>query len=292
VKNEATRVFVAFAAILLASIAAMQADAQTVPAQSATTQSQESTPAPTIPAETVTSPKLLTNYIEGGGDYLGLTGGYGSWSGGYLRTVYEKKNNVWNGEINGQREFGDAGVYFGLGDTHTFSENWYGALTVGSSVKGFFWPRFRADAFMNRKLLAKRQLIATLGYGYYDAKDVHRNHYAYAGSTYYFTKPWVVEEGLYLGISNPGAVFAPSGFVAVTEGTEKHHYITIRTGFGEEGYQLVGPTILLTKFESQELTGTWRKWVGKEWGFDWVGDYYHNPYYSRSGVTAGLFKDF
>jgi YaiO family outer membrane protein len=292
VKTGTTKALAAAALVLLATIAAVRVAAQAAPAQSATTQSQESTATPAAPTVSVTSPKLLTNYVESGGDYLALTNGYGSWSGGYLRAVYEEKTNVWNGEINGQREFGDAGVYFALGDTHTFSENWYGALTVGSSAGGFFWPRFRTDAFMNRKLLPKRQLIATLGYGFYDAKDVHRNHYAYAGSTYYFTKPWVVEEGLYLGISNPGAVFAPSGFVAVTEGTDKHHYVTIRTGFGEEGYQLVGPTVTLTKFESQELTGTWRKWIGKDWGFNWVGDFYHNPYYSRGGATVGLFKDF
>jgi YaiO family outer membrane protein len=121
---------------------------------------------------------------------------------------------------------------------------------------------------------------------------VHRNQDFYLGSTYYFSKPWIVEEGLYLGISNPGTVFAPSGFVAVTEGTNKHHYVTVRGGLGEEGYQLVGPTVTLAKFESQALTGTWRKWIGTNWGFDLVGDFYHNPYYSRGGSTLGLFKDF
>jgi YaiO family outer membrane protein len=285
-KIRTNRSLAVLAVFALASLVAVKAAGQSNVAPS---QESTATPAPVI---SQTSPKLLTNYVESGGDYLQLTNGYGSWSGGYLRGVYEEKTNVWNGEINGQREFGDAGVYLALGDTHTFSEDWYGALTVGSSAGGFFWPRFRTDAFVNRKLLAKRQLITTLGYGYYDAKDVHRNQYVYAGSTYYFTKPWVVEEGLYLGISNPGAVFAPSGFVAVTEGRDKHHYVTIRTGVGEEGYQLVGPTVTLTKFESQELSGTWRKWIGRSWGFDWVGDFYHNPYYSRGGVTVGLFKDF
>jgi YaiO family outer membrane protein len=246
---------------------------------------------PTSPAAEV-SPKLLTNYVESGADYLQLSNNYGSWAGGYARSVYERGSNVWNGEVNGQREFGDKGVYIAAGDTHTFSEDWYGAATVGSSVQGFFWPRFRVDSFLNRKLLAKKQWIATVGYGYYAAKDVHRNQDIYLGSTYYFTKPWVVEEGLYLGISNPGAVFAPSGFVAATEGENKHHYLTLRVGLGEEGYQLVGPTATLTRFESQAVTGTWRKWLGTNWGFDLVGDFYHNPYYARGGSTLGLFKDF
>ena len=258
-------------------------------AQSPATNLTQNSPTPPAAED---SPKLLTNYVETGANYLQLSNNYGSWAGGYARSVYERGSNVWNGEVNGQREFGDRGVYLAAGDTHTFSDNWYGALTVGSSVQGFFWPRFRVDSFLNRKMLTQKQWIATVGYGYYAAKDAHRNQDAYLGSTYYFSKPWIIEEGLYLGISNPGEVFAPSGFVAVTEGTNKHHYVTLRAGVGEEGYQLIGPTATLTKFESQAVTGTWRKWIGTNWGFDFVGDFYHNPYYSRGGSTLGLFKDF
>ncbi len=274
-----------FVALALPSAAQDNLQAQAL----AATASPQAAPEP---AATEVSPKLLTNYVESGASYLQQTDNYGSWAGGYARTVYQRGDNVWNGEVSGQREFGDKGVYLAAGDTHTFSSNWYAAVTFGSSVQGFFWPRFRTDAFLNRKLLARRQLITTVGYGYYAAKDPHRNHYAYLGSTYYFAKPWIVEEGLYLGISNPGAVFAPSGFVAVTQGADKHHYLTLRVGLGEEGYQLVGPTATLAKFESQDLTGTWRKWIGKNWGFNLVGDFYHNPYYSRGGPTLGLFKDF
>jgi len=255
----------------------------------ASTANEGSQPAP-APAQE--SPKLLTNYVEGGANYLQLSNKYGSWAGGYARAVYQRGNNVWNGEASGQREFGDKGVYLAAGNTHTFSTNWYSAVTFGSSVQGFFWPRFRTDAFLNRKFLARQQWIVTGGYGYYAAKDTHRNHYAYAGSTYYFAKPWIAETGLYLGVSNPGAVFAPSGFFALTQGTNKHHYWTARVGLGEEGYQLVGPTSSLAKFQSQDLTGTWRKWIGTNWGFNLVGDFYHNPYYARGGFTLGLFKDF
>ncbi len=276
--------------LLLFSALALPIAAQVAPAaQTPETDGPQNATELAAPQE---SPKLLTNFVESGGNYLQLTDKYGSWAGGYARAVYEHGPDVWNGEVNGQREFGDKGVYLAAGDTHTFSPNWYTALTVGSSIQGFYWPRLRTDAFLNRKMLSRKQWIATVGYGYFAAKDVHRNHYAYLGSTYYFAKPWIVEEGLYFSVSNPGAVFAPSGFVAVTQGTNKHYYATLRIGLGEEGYQLVGPTSSLTKFESQDVTGTWRQWIGANWGFDLVGDYYHNPYYSRYGPTLGLFKDF
>jgi len=237
-------------------------------------------------------PKLLDNYLESGGSYQDLTDGYGHWTGGYLHGVFKHSNDVWNAEANGQREFGDAGAYFAAGDTHTFNQDWYGSLTAGTSVRGFFWPRFRTDGFLNKKWLSRRQWITTLGYGFYEAKDVHRNHYFSLGSTYYFAKPWIVEEGIYVNLSNPGTVFAPAGFVAVTQGRNKHQYITVRAGLGEEAYQLVGPAATLTQFQSQTLTITWRKWVGPNWGLNFVGDYYHNPFYTRGGSSFGLFKEF
>jgi len=261
------------------------------PADTAQQTSQEPQAAPP-PASAIPLEKVLTNFVEAGGSYRQLTNGFGDWSGGYARAVYATGKNTWNGEINGQHEFGDGGVYMAAGDTYDFNPTWYASLTLGSSVGGFFWPRFRADAFLNRKLLVRKQLIATLGYGYYAAKDVHRDQSVFVGTTYYFTKPWIFEDGVRFNVSNPGAVFSPSGFAALTQGTNKHHYITVNAEFGEEAYQLVGPTTVLSRFNSQSLTITWRQWTGKNWGFNLIADYYHSPYYERGGGSFGFFKEF
>jgi YaiO family outer membrane protein len=237
-------------------------------------------------------PKLLSNYTEAGGNYLALSNGFGFWRGGYARSVFTKGNNIWNAEVNGQQEFGDSGVYVAAGDSYNFNPDWYGSLTVGSSVGGFFWPRFRADGFLNKKWLRRRQLITTFGFSYYAAKDPHRDHSFYAGSTYYFQRPWILEEGIRFNISNPGSVFSPAAFVAVTQGRNKQHYLTVRTGFGKEAYQLIGPTVNLTDFRSQTFTLTWRQWLGTSWGFNLVGDYYHSPFYVRGGTSFGFFKEF
>jgi YaiO family outer membrane protein len=237
-------------------------------------------------------PRQLSNYVEAGGDYLTLTNGFGYWAGGYARGVVTQGNNIWNAEVNGQHEFGDAGVYLAAGDTYNFNSDWYGSLAAGSSVGGFFWPRFRGDAFINKKWMDRKQLISTIGFGYYAAKDVHRDHSFFLGSTYYFTKPWILEEGIRFNISNPGSVFSPAGFAAVTQGRNQQHYLTLRAGFGVEAYQLVGPTVTLSDFESQTLTVTWRQWVGKNWGVNLVGDYYHSPFYLRGGTSLGFFREF
>jgi YaiO family outer membrane protein len=237
-------------------------------------------------------PRQLTNFAEAGGDFLHLTNGFGHWAGGYARATATTGKNVWNAEVNGQYEFGDAGVYLAAGDTHTFNPDWFGSLTVGSSVGGFFWPRFRTDGFINRKWMSRKQLITTFGVGYYAAKDDHRDHSFFLGSTYYFAKPWIVEEGIRFNVSNPGSVFSPAAFVAVTQGRNKQHYFTVRTGFGKEAFQLIGPTVSISDFPSQTITVTWRQWIGTNWGMNLVGDYYHNPYYQRGGTTLGVFREF
>jgi YaiO family outer membrane protein len=237
-------------------------------------------------------PKQLTDYVEAGGDYLDLSNGFGYWAGGYARGTVTKGNNIVNAEVNGQHEFGNAGVYLAAGDTYNFNPNWYGSATVGSSVGGFFWPRLRGDGFINKKWMSSKQLVTTVGFGYYAAKDVHRDSSFFVGSTYYFTKPWILEEGIRFNVSNPGSVFSPAAFVAVTQGRNKQHYLTLRTGFGKEAFQLIGPSVTISDFQSQTLTVTWRQWVSTNWGMNFVADYYHNPFYQRGGTSLGLFREF
>jgi YaiO family outer membrane protein len=254
-------------------------------------QSSPQTPGTDVPAAPVPE-KVLTNFVEAGGSYRQLTNGFGDWSGGYARGAFAAGKSIWNAEINGQHEFGDGGVYLAAGDTYNFNSDWYGSLTLGSSVGGFFWPRLRTDAFVNRKWRVRKQFITTLGYGYYASKDVHRDRSVFVGTIYYFQGPWIVEDGVRFNVSNPGAVFSPAGFVAITEGRNHHHYVTLNTGFGQEAYQLVGPTTVLARIPSQNMTITWRQWTGKSWGFNLLADYYHNPFYERGGGSFGFFKEF
>jgi YaiO family outer membrane protein len=270
---------------------AWRANGQNIVASDDLTQSSPQTPGTDAPLPPVPE-KILTNFVEVGGSYRQLTNGFGDWSGGYARGVFVIGKNIWNAEVNGQHEFSDGGVYLAAGDTYNFNSDWYASLTLGSSVGGFFWPRFRADAFVNRKWSARKQFITTLGYGYYASKDVHRDQSVFVGTTYYFRGPWIVEDGVRFNVSNPGVVFSAAGFAAVTEGRNKHHYVTVNVGFGQEGYQIVGPTTVLTRFPSQNMTIIWRQWTGKTWGFNLVGDFYHSSFYERGGGSLGFFKEF
>jgi YaiO family outer membrane protein len=275
--------------VSLAFLAGANAQQGATPVNSPQSSPQQTTAE--VPQEPVPE-KILTNFVEAGGSYQTLSNGFGLWGAGYVRGVVSKGMNTWSAELNGQREFGDAGVYLAAADVHTFNSRWYGVLTLGSSLGGFFLPRFRADGFLNRKWSSRKQLITTLGFGYDVAKDAHRDHSVFIGTTYYFEKPWIIEEGLRLNVSDPGAVVSPSGFVAATQGRNKQHYLTLNAGFGEEAYQLIGPHAVLTRFPSQTAALTWRQWAGKDWGFDLVVNFYHSPFYHRGGGSFGFFKEF
>ena len=256
-------------------------------------QSSPQTPGTDLPQAQPPAPeKVQISFVEAGGSYQQLTNGFGDWNGGYALGVLATGKNIWNAEVNGQHQFGDSGVYFAAGDTYNFNPDWYASLTLGSSVGGFFWPRFRADTFLNRKWGARKQFITTLGYGFFASKDVHRDQSVFVGTTYYFQRPWILEDGVRLNVSNPGVVFSPAGFIALTNGRNEHYYVTVNAGFGQEAYQLVGPTTVLTRFPSQNLTITWRQWAGKSWGFNLVADYYHSSFYERGGGSFGFFKQF
>jgi YaiO family outer membrane protein len=241
------------------------------------------------------APPTLTlgGYVEVGASYAALTAGEPDWRGGYLRGALDigRRNTVLY-EVTGAQRFDDEGVFFGLGLTHTIDPDWYATVSAGTSAGGFFFPRFRVDGFLNRKWLERRQLVTTLGLGYYDAKDVHHDWSFFLGGAYYFEAPWIVEGGLRVTLSNPGAVAGYQPFLAVTYGRYKAFYLTARAGGGNEAYQVVGPDTALVDFRSQTASLTWRHWLGRDWGFRASAEYYHNPTYQRVGIEFGLFRDF
>ena len=155
-----------------------------------------------------------------------------------------------------------------------------------------FCAAFRADAFLSRKWLEKRNLVTTDRVWLLRSKDVHYDFNAFIGVTYYFESPGSWKLGLHYNFSQPGNVTAPGPFAAVTYGRNKDYYLVLRVGIGREAYQVVGPDEAITDFASQVVTLTWRQWLTREWGFKLQTEYYHNPFYQRAGFEIGIFRDF
>jgi YaiO family outer membrane protein len=270
------------ASLLLAGAAHAQVQQDT--AQPA---SQALQPAGTQPGATATP-----GPIRGFETYISrhnLTGGFPDWREFGVRGSYQAGPHLLQGELATMKRWNESGVYGAIGDTYTFNEDWFGSLSLGAGDGASYLPRYRVDAFINRKLLEKKNLVGTLGAGYYRAPDGHIDRNVSVGATYYFDFPLVVQGEVKFTHGSPGSVDTRQHFVAGTWGRDKQSTFTARYGWGEEGYQAIGGGATLTNFRSKELSLNLRHWLGKDWGVEAALEHYRNPFYRRNGATAGLF---
>jgi YaiO family outer membrane protein len=230
--------------------------------------------------------------VEAGVGAAQLTDAFGNWRSAYARGAFRLDGaTVLLPEVVASREFGDRGTFLGLGATRTLNDDWYAFGSVGTSAGGFYLPRFRAAAALNRKLLASRQLVLNGGASYFESKDGHRDVAVSAGGAYYFAAPWIIEGGTNWNTSHPGNVHSQSYFGAVTEGRRGEHYLILRIGGGREAYQLLAPGSAITDFRSNVLSLTWRQWLTQRSGVVIAAERYDNPYYRRTGISLGGFWD-
>jgi YaiO family outer membrane protein len=240
-------------------------------------------PIPTsIPAPT---PIEIDTYAS----YQSLSAGYGQWSETGVLATDAVGANVFQGQLATMRRFGTPGKYAGFGDTLTINPDWYASLNVGAGDGAFYLPRYRVDAFINRKLLAQKNLVATLGLSDYLAPDGHTDRSVGLGAIYYFTQPLVVQGEVRFNNSSPGSVNTRQQFIAATWGYAKKTQIIGRYAWGMEGYQTIGAGVQLVDFYSTDASLAVRHWIGPNWGVSAMLERYRNPYYDRQGVTLGLF---
>lgn len=221
-----------------------------------------------------------------------LSNGYGHWRDVRLNGVYEMGAHVWQVELAAKREFGQAGLFLGVGDTITLSPDWYTSLSVGAGDGAFYLPRVRADAAVYKKWLPAQNFVTSVGLGYYRAPDGHIDRSLSLGGVWYFEQPWVVEAGLRLNRSNPGQINTQQRFVAATYGRARHDLFTLRHGWGGEGYQSIAAQAALVNFRSHQTGLMWKHWVTPQGGVQLSLEHYRNPYYSRNGLTVAFFHSF
>ncbi len=228
-------------------------------------------------------------YVEAGATYHRLTANLGTMQQLYLRgAAHTDSSDVWQGEIVGQREFGDKGVFYGLTNTRSLGPRVYSIASVGASGGAFFLPRYRGGLTLAYKWLP-HSLVTTAGAGYIAWKDAHRDTQWSAGAIYYFGVPLVVETGVSWNRSTPGNLTSRYQFVAATAGRERVRYLFARIAGGHESYQLIAPGKPIADFRSSSVSGGVRQWVKRRWGLTVSGERYSNPSYRRSGITAGAF---
>jgi len=232
-------------------------------------------------------------YIEFGGGYSDMyPRPYVPWRDAYVRVLASGGRNTFSGEGSRQNRYGDTGWYYGAGITRDLSDNWFADAHAGSSVGGFFLPKLRFDSSLSRKLLTNKQLVLTGVFGYDKSKV--QNHDFRFGPHSRINTHWSIvgQGGVNFVRSNPGNLLDMSEYLAITQGHDKEHFITVRAEFGREGYEIVGPQTALQDFAFRQYSGTWRQWVGVDWGFNIIFNHENTPFYRRNGGTVGIFFEY
>jgi len=240
------------------------------------------------PAPVLAQARAGASWVEAGGFWDHVTNDFGSWKGGYARAVLSGARNVWYLDARVQEAFRDSGVYGSVANVHVFSDRFYTMAGIGGGTGDYVLPDLRADASLNVKLGRTRALIATAGGTWLESKDVFRDRAAFGSLTWYGSAEFLVEVGGRINWSDPNAIRSARGSAALTLGRGGTTLVTLRGSAGTEGYQLTGAETL-QQFKSQEVSLSWRYWISRRIGTVLGGQWYHNPFYTRAGVSLGLF---
>jgi YaiO family outer membrane protein len=231
-----------------------------------------------------------SSFVEAGAFYQPVTEGFGDWKGGYARAVVTSQKNAWYLEAKSQEAFRDRGSYGSISNVHTLSDRVYSQLGIGGGTGGYVLPDLRVDGALSLKLGHSKAVVVTVGATLVAAKQDFSDKAAFGTLTWYVGPGVVAEIGARFNSSNPGGVGSGRGTVALTLGRVGRHLVVLRGGAGTEGYQLTGGAAALRRFKSQEAGVSWRQWIARRWGLVFGADWYHNPFYTRAGLTIGGFR--
>lgn len=229
--------------------------------------------------------------IEGYTTLHKLNAGYSDWRELGVRAILSTGAHQWRLEAASMRRFDLDGSYAAISDTIILHPDWFASLSLGKGNGAIYLPDYRLDGFIHRKFLEDRSLIGSLGWGRYKAPDGHEDDNWNLGFTYYFHIPFVVQGEARRIQSRPGDIHSNQFFMAASWGRSGDSILTVRRGWGREGYQAIGADQSVTGFSSNQVSLTYKYWVEKDWG--WVANLenYRNPFYQRDGIGLSLFKE-
>lgn len=246
--------------------------------------------APTLRAQDVLPP--ARNVAEFGTMLHRYTEGIDPWNGIYLRTqVASGERNLWLGEIVGEDRLGEQAFSYKL-EYVLDQPRWFARAGFRTSTSGVYNPEWRGDLRLGVKTGPDRRLLL-MGSGFRQRiRDGHEDTGLALEAQYYGVRPWILQGGVRWTYSTPGEVWSRYHDAALTVGRYGERTVTLHGAFGREAYQVLSDIDVLVDFNSWMTQLTWREWLSRKVGFTISGIWYHNEYYTRRGVEAGIFIHF
>ncbi|MEO8449539.1 MAG: YaiO family outer membrane beta-barrel protein [Gemmatimonadota bacterium] len=217
-----------------------------------------------------------------------VTDGFGSWTGFGLRAAAAAgDHDLMLFETRWQEAFGDRGVYGSIANRHAFGRRWFTTVSVGGGTGRFYFPDLRLDASLHGKWGAAERLVSTIGVTYVRSKSIYRDVAVFGSFAAYFDAG-VFELGGRANWSDPGTLGSGRGFAALTLGHFRSRALTLRGEAGTESYQLIGQPDPIRSFASQSAAAELEQWLSRGWSVRLGAEWYHNPFYQRTGGRLGL----
>lgn len=198
--------------------------------------------------------------------------------------------NVLRLEALAENKFARRGGTNGIGFVKTLSPDWSVAANLALGHGGINWASSRVDVEASAKWGEARNIVTRAGLYHARFEGERSDRGLRLAVVDYLPNALVLEAGIILNVSEPGAVHSQMPFVSATVGQDGKHYVTLRLSSGSEAYQAVEVNRQLVDFDSQTLSLAWRRWVDRQWGLIVQAEHYRNPSYERTSLGAGLFR--
>jgi YaiO family outer membrane protein len=231
---------------------------------------------------------LPGGWIEANAIAQRVTNGYGDWAGAYVRGVRPSARDTWYLDALALHAFGEDGVQVGATHRHDWTGRVFQMIGASFGSGAPIMPRGRVDAALGVRLGAARRWQAAGGISYVKSVTELSDVAGIASLAWYAPHNVMVEVGGRYNSSRPGDIRSHRLSATSVWTPSSRRTFSLRVIGGTEGWQVVRTGTTLTQFASQETALAWREKITERWAVSAQGDWYHNPYYTRSGVTLGV----
>ena len=227
--------------------------------------------------------------VEVTGGTTQLSGGLGSHTSSGIRLRHATARDVWHLGVSRETRQSQTGWLGNISNTHTLDALWTSHLSATTSTDAFFLPRYRFDGQLARKLGGPRAWVVTGSLMTSASRDDHSDVGAGVGVLRFLPAGFAVE----------GAVMwkrtLPEDFISRRQNAgitwyQPQREVSVRGGFGEEGFQLISADSVLVGFDSHDVTVRWLEGVAGGLGIAVSATYYKNPAFHSTGYNVTVVR--
>lgn len=244
-------------------------------------------PAP-LAAQAPLAGGLPGGWIEANALAQSVTGNYGNWQGGYARYVNPSAHDTWYVEALGLHAFGESGFQMGITQRHDWNTRFFQMIGANVGSGASIMPRARVDGALGVRFGSANQFQATGGVSYVKSVTALHDVAGLASVAWYAPHALMLEAAVRYNVSRPGDIRSQRVSLTSIYTPSARRSFSLRAIGGSEGWQVLNTATTFTRFQSQEAALAWREKITSHIAVSLQGDWYHNPFYTRSGVTLGV----